>query len=63
MLVSDEEDPTGLIVLTQRCAPFRLQQAGRFTSELAARANTGEISGRLKTASKTMLSTRRTLPL
>jgi hypothetical protein len=57
------EDSGGCIFPMQWCAPFRLQQAGRFAPELAARANTGEISGRLKRRSKTVLRRRRTMPL
>jgi hypothetical protein len=51
------------MIFVQWCAPFRLQHAGRFASEPAVRANTGEISGRLKRRSRTMLRTRRTMPL
>jgi hypothetical protein len=47
--------------MMQWCAPFRLQHAGRFASELAARASKGEISGRLKRRSNVMLRRRRTV--
>jgi hypothetical protein len=53
-------DDSGRIMLVQWCAPFLLQQAGRLASEPAAMASTGEISGRLKRRSRTMLRARRT---
>jgi hypothetical protein len=59
----EPEDSFGCMIFVQWCAPFRLQHAGRFASEPAVRANTGKISGRLKRRSRTMLRTRRTMPL
>jgi hypothetical protein len=59
----EPEEFVGLVMPVQWCAPFRLQHAGRLTPELAARASTGEISGRLKRSSRTMLESRRTQPL
>jgi hypothetical protein len=57
------EDSVGCIFFMQRCAPLRLQQAGRFASEPVTTASTGEISGRLKRRSRTVLRTRRTVLL
>jgi hypothetical protein len=54
------EDSVGAVILVQWCAPFRLQQAGRFPSEVAVRANNGEISGKLKRRSSRKLRMRRT---
>jgi hypothetical protein len=50
----------GFMVLKQRWAPLRRQQAGRFKSEVAVRARRGEISGKLKRRRRTMLRARRT---